>query len=87
MVSWTAVSNEPSGPCLGCRHGRSPRCCRSIRALLYFTDGSLAYAGHYLHEQTHPVHTHAFVEIAVMTGGEGEQCLPRLAASDCSLAM
>jgi AraC family L-rhamnose operon transcriptional activator RhaR len=41
-------------------------------ALLYFTDDSLAYAGHYLHEQTHPVHTHAFVEIAVMTGGAGE---------------
>ena len=41
-------------------------------ALLYFTDGSLAYAGHYLHEHTHAVHTHAFMEIAVMIGGEGE---------------
>jgi AraC family transcriptional regulator, L-rhamnose operon transcriptional activator RhaR len=40
-------------------------------ALLYFADGSLAYAGHYLHENTHPVHTHAFMEIAVMTGGRG----------------
>jgi AraC family transcriptional regulator, L-rhamnose operon transcriptional activator RhaR len=40
-------------------------------ALLYFTDGSLAYAGHYLHQDTHEVHTHSFVEIAVMTGGEG----------------
>jgi AraC family L-rhamnose operon transcriptional activator RhaR len=39
--------------------------------LLYFTDGSLAYAGHYLHQDTHPVHTHSFVEVAVMTGGEG----------------
>lgn len=41
-------------------------------ALLYFTDGSLAYAGHYVHEDTHPVHTHAFLEVAVVTGGEGE---------------
>jgi AraC family L-rhamnose operon transcriptional activator RhaR len=41
-------------------------------ALLHFTDGSLAYAGHYLHEDTHPVHTHAFMEVAVMTGGQGE---------------
>jgi len=40
-------------------------------ALLYFTDGSLAYAGHYLHQHTHPVHTHSFVEIALMVGGEG----------------
>jgi AraC family transcriptional regulator, L-rhamnose operon transcriptional activator RhaR len=39
--------------------------------LLFFTDGSLAYAGHYLHHDTHPVHTHSFVEIAVMTGGRG----------------
>lgn len=42
--------------------------------LLYFTDGSLAYAGHYLHEQVHPEHTHSFVEIAVMTGGRGVHC-------------
>ncbi|GAA3591769.1 hypothetical protein GCM10022419_088260 [Nonomuraea rosea] len=39
--------------------------------LLHFTAGTLAYAGHYLHEQSHPVHTHSFVEIAVVTGGEG----------------
>jgi AraC family L-rhamnose operon transcriptional activator RhaR len=39
--------------------------------LLFFTDGSLAYAGHYLHHDTHEVHTHSFVEVAVMTGGEG----------------
>jgi AraC family L-rhamnose operon transcriptional activator RhaR len=42
------------------------------RGLLYFTDGTLAYAGHYIHEQTHPVHTHSFVEIAVVVGGEGQ---------------
>jgi AraC family L-rhamnose operon transcriptional activator RhaR len=39
--------------------------------LLYFTDGTLAYAGHYLHEGTHDEHTHSFFEIAVVTGGMG----------------
>ncbi|MFB4279697.1 helix-turn-helix domain-containing protein [Nonomuraea sp. MTCD27] len=39
--------------------------------LLHFTEGTLAYAGHYLHEQSHPVHAHSFVEVAVVTGGEG----------------
>src|SRR5262245_57843745 len=43
----------------------------TAQGLLYFTDGTLAYAGHYLHERNHPVHTHSFVEIAVVTGGEG----------------
>jgi AraC family transcriptional regulator, L-rhamnose operon transcriptional activator RhaR len=41
-------------------------------ALLYMTDASLAYAGHYVHEDAHPVHTHAFVEIAVVMGGAGQ---------------
>ena len=43
----------------------------TAQGLLYFTDGTLAYAGHYLHERNHPVHTHSFVEIAVVTGGQG----------------
>jgi AraC family transcriptional regulator, L-rhamnose operon transcriptional activator RhaR len=43
----------------------------SLRALLHFVDGSVAYAGHYLHEGVHPVHTHSFVEVAVVTGGAG----------------
>ncbi|GAA1573429.1 hypothetical protein GCM10009678_65070 [Actinomadura kijaniata] len=43
----------------------------TAKGLLYFTDGSLAHAGHYLHEGDHPVHTHSFVEIAVVTGGQG----------------
>jgi AraC family L-rhamnose operon transcriptional activator RhaR len=37
----------------------------------YFTDGALAYAGHWVHEQPMEDHTHNFVEIAVVTGGEG----------------
>jgi AraC family L-rhamnose operon transcriptional activator RhaR len=39
--------------------------------LLHFAGGSLAWAGHYLHEGTHPVHTHSFLEIAVVMGGAG----------------
>lgn len=43
------------------------------RTLLHFIDGSLAFAGHYLHEDVHPIHTHSFVEIAVVMGGAGAQ--------------
>ncbi|GAB2575051.1 hypothetical protein Aab01nite_14880 [Paractinoplanes abujensis] len=43
----------------------------NTRTLLHFIDGSLAYAGHYLHEGLHPVHTHSFVEIAVVMSGSG----------------
>jgi AraC family transcriptional regulator, L-rhamnose operon transcriptional activator RhaR len=45
-------------------------------ALLHFTEGTLAYAGHYLHEHGHPVHTHSFLEVAVVTGGEGVHVSP-----------
>jgi AraC family transcriptional regulator, L-rhamnose operon transcriptional activator RhaR len=44
----------------------------NTRTLLHFIDGSVAYAGHYLHEDTHPAHTHSFVEIAVVISGTGE---------------
>ncbi len=43
------------------------------RTLLHIIDGSLAFAGHYVHEDSHPIHTHSFVEIAVVIGGEGAQ--------------
>jgi AraC family L-rhamnose operon transcriptional activator RhaR len=43
----------------------------NTHTLLHFVDGSLAWAGHCLHEDTHPVHTHSFFEIAVVTGGAG----------------
>jgi AraC family L-rhamnose operon transcriptional activator RhaR len=43
------------------------------RTMLYIVDGSLAFAGRYLHEDTHPVHTHSFVEVAVVMAGEGAQ--------------
>jgi AraC family transcriptional regulator, L-rhamnose operon transcriptional activator RhaR len=44
---------------------------RDVKGLVYFTDGSLAYAGHHVHKRSHPVHTHSFVEVAVVTGGKG----------------
>nr|WP_296077322.1 AraC family transcriptional regulator [uncultured Actinoplanes sp.] len=43
------------------------------RTLIHIVDGTLAFAGHYLHEDTHPIHTHSFVEVAVVMGGEGAQ--------------
>ncbi|GIE98530.1 AraC family transcriptional regulator [Paractinoplanes rishiriensis] len=45
----------------------------STRTLLHIVDGSLAFAGHYLHEDVHPIHTHSFVEIALVMGGAGAQ--------------
>jgi AraC family L-rhamnose operon transcriptional activator RhaR len=41
------------------------------RDRLRFAQGSVVFAGHWLHEDRHPAHTHSFVEIAVMTGGAG----------------
>jgi AraC family L-rhamnose operon transcriptional activator RhaR len=41
--------------------------------LLHIVDGTPAFAGHYVHEDVHPIHTHSFVEIAVVMGGEGAQ--------------
>jgi AraC family L-rhamnose operon transcriptional activator RhaR len=35
----------------------------------YFTEGVLAYAGPWVHEEPQEDHTHSFVEIAVVTGG------------------
>ncbi|GAA1649497.1 AraC family transcriptional regulator [Kribbella alba] len=40
-------------------------------SLLYFVEGVLAFAGHHVHQGFHPVHTHSFFEVAVVTGGEG----------------
>ncbi|WP_106400507.1 AraC family transcriptional regulator [Actinocorallia populi] len=39
--------------------------------LVYFTDGSLVYAGRHVHEDSYPAHTHSFVEIAVVAEGGG----------------
>lgn len=41
------------------------------RGLFFLTHGLQAYAGHYLHEGSFAPHTHSFVEIVVVTAGEG----------------
>jgi AraC family L-rhamnose operon transcriptional activator RhaR len=38
--------------------------------LVHFADDSFAYAGHHQHESSHPVHTHAFVEVAIAYSGD-----------------
>jgi AraC family L-rhamnose operon transcriptional activator RhaR len=46
------------------------------QGLFHFTEGTLAYAGCYLHDHDSPVHTHSFVEIAFAVGGAGtHHCL------------
>ncbi|MEU8241309.1 AraC family ligand binding domain-containing protein [Actinoplanes missouriensis] len=44
-----------------------------VDALMHIVDGSPAFAGRYLHEGSHPAHTHSFVEVAVVVGGSGVQ--------------
>jgi AraC family L-rhamnose operon transcriptional activator RhaR len=39
--------------------------------LLHFIEGTMVHAGPHLHEKSHPLHTHSFFEIALVTGGEG----------------
>src|SRR5215469_16216755 len=39
------------------------------RDLFYFTEGALAYAGYYVHDEPNPLHSHSFVEIAFVTSG------------------
>jgi AraC family L-rhamnose operon transcriptional activator RhaR len=39
------------------------------RDLEHFIDGSVAYAGRYGHRRFEPLHTHSFLEIAVVTAG------------------
>jgi AraC family transcriptional regulator, L-rhamnose operon transcriptional activator RhaR len=46
------------------------------RGLFHFTEGTLVYAGPYLHKHDSPVHTHSFVEIAFAVSGAGiHHCL------------
>ena len=53
----------------------------------FFTDGALAYAGHYVHEAPMEDHTHSFVEIAVVRGDAVPVCGARSApATSCSCA-
>jgi AraC family L-rhamnose operon transcriptional activator RhaR len=43
----------------------------TTREVFHFNEGSLAYAGRYLHAEDNPLHTHSFMEIAFAIGGEG----------------
>ncbi|MEV5750331.1 helix-turn-helix transcriptional regulator [Actinoallomurus sp. NPDC052308] len=43
----------------------------SRAGLTYLTGGAPAYAGRYVHARSHVVHTHSFLEIAVVVGGVG----------------
>jgi hypothetical protein len=39
--------------------------------VFYLTEGTMAYAGYYLHAEDNPLHTHSLVEIAFAVGGAG----------------
>ncbi len=39
--------------------------------LIYLTDDVVAGAGHHVHARMHPMHTHSFMEIMFVTGGDG----------------
>ncbi len=41
------------------------------QGLLHFTEGALAYAGYHVHDEPNPVHSHSFVEVVFVTGGQG----------------
>lgn len=43
----------------------------NARSLLHFVDGAVAYAGKHVHQDSHPVHTHSFFEVATVLSGEG----------------
>jgi AraC family L-rhamnose operon transcriptional activator RhaR len=50
----------------------------SYGTLVHLVEGSLAFAGRYLHDEDRPVHTHSFFEIVVVIGGRGvHNCLAR----------
>ena len=39
--------------------------------VLHFVEGTLVHAGPHVHEDSHPLHTHSFFELALVIGGEG----------------
>jgi len=44
---------------------------RTRGTLLHFVEGTIVHAGPHVHEDCHPLHTHSFFELALVTGGEG----------------
>jgi AraC family L-rhamnose operon transcriptional activator RhaR len=43
----------------------------STDVLHFAEEGAVAYAGHHVHDDSHPLHSHSFVEIAFVTAGAG----------------
>ena len=62
---------------------------RHTATLVHFGDDSIAYAGHHQHPLSHPVHTHSFIEMAVVWSGSGTHHSPagrqRIEAGDVVL--
>ena len=44
---------------------------RTRGTVLHFVEGTLVHAGPHVHEDSHPLHTHSFFELALVIGGEG----------------
>ncbi|WP_371402427.1 AraC family transcriptional regulator [Kribbella sp. NBC_00662] len=44
---------------------------RTRGTVLHFVEGTVVHAGPHLHEKSHPLHTHSFFELLLVTGGEG----------------
>ena len=44
--------------------------------LIFFTDEITAGAGRHFHDDSHPVHTHSFIEIFTVVGGTGTHLSP-----------
>jgi AraC family L-rhamnose operon transcriptional activator RhaR len=44
---------------------------RTRGTVLHFVEGAVVHAGPHLHEESHPLHTHSFFELVLVTGGEG----------------
>ncbi|NUU22076.1 MAG: helix-turn-helix transcriptional regulator [Streptomycetaceae bacterium] len=62
---------------------------QEVHGLVHFSDGATVYVGRHRHEDGYPVHTHSFVEVAVVVAGEGtHDCIAgahRVAAGDALL--
>ncbi|MER7247204.1 AraC family transcriptional regulator [Kribbella sp. NPDC000426] len=44
---------------------------RTRGTVLHFVEGTVVHAGPHVHEKSHPLHTHSFFELLLVTGGEG----------------
>jgi AraC family L-rhamnose operon transcriptional activator RhaR len=44
---------------------------RTRGTVLHFVEGTVVHAGPHVHEKSHPLHTHSFFELLLVTGGGG----------------